>query len=419
MLKRSKPRVLLVATFPPPVHGSSMVSMQIKESEIINDAFEVDYVNLGTSRTMAEIGRLSYVLYARKALRFLCSYFKMLWKLLSYRYDLTYLAITCHDVGFLKDSPFVITARLLSKKYVIHQHNRGMAPYVQRAPYKWLLPMAYNKAKVILLSWRLYEDISAVVKKEQVLICPNGLPMPEYLLKNKDASINLKEKESVPEILFLSNLVESKGVWPLLDAYKILKDKGVRFHSSFVGGTSRFISAGKFAAEVKARGLEGMVEYLGPQYGDDKWRAYQRADIFVLPSMDDCLPLTIMEAMMTKTAVVGSDIGAIPDLVEDGVTGYIISSEDLIVETGGKFLDWEPNAEMAQKIAESRKQRANGNAYGESTKSLAIALEKLLLNPDLCRKMGEAGYEKYQREFTLEAFEYKMKEILSSCMEGN
>ena len=141
--------------------------------------------------------------------------------------------------------------------------------------------------------------------------------------------------------------------------------------------------------------------------------------MFVLPSMDDCLPLTVIEAMMTKTAVVGSDIGANPDLVEDGVTGYIISSEDLIVETGGKFLDWEPSAEMVQKIAESRKQRANGNAYGESTKSLANALEKLLLNPDLCRKMGEAGYEKYQREFTLEAFEYKMKEILSSCMEGN
>lgn len=415
-MKSNKPRVLLVATFPPPVHGSSMVSMQIKESEIINDAFEVDYVNLGTSRTMAEIGRHSYVLYARKALRFLCSYLKLLWKLLSHRYDLTYLAITCHDVGFLKDSPFVITTRLLSKKYVIHQHNRGMAPYVQRAPYKWLLPMAYNKAKVILLSWKLYEDISAVVKKEQILICPNGLPMPEYLLKNKDVCVQLREKNSVPEILFLSNLVESKGVWSLLDAYKILKDKGVRFHSSFVGGTSRFISADKFATEVKVRGLEGMVEYLGPQYGDDKWRAYQRADIFVLPSMDDCLPLTIMEAMMTKTAVVGSDIGAIPDLVEDGVTGYIISSEDLIVETGGKFLDWEPNAEMAQKIAESKKLKAKGYMCGEGTKSLANALEKLLLNPDLCRKMGESGYEKYQREFTLEAFEKNMLECLKKSL---
>ena len=416
-IKNIKPRVLIVATFPPPVHGSSMVSMQIKDSAIINDSFEVDYVNLGTSRTMAELGKHSYVLYARKSLRFLGSYFRMLWKLLTHRYDLTYLAITCHDIGFLKDSPFVITARLLSKKYAIHQHNRGMAPYVHRAPYKWLLPLAYNKAKVILLSWRLYEDISAVVKKEQIMICPNGLPMPECLQKNKDGDLKFRKKNSVPEVLFLSNLVESKGVWSLLDAYKILRDKGVKFHGSFVGGTSRFISAEKFASEVKARGLESVVEYLGPQYGDNKWLAYQRADVFVLPSMDDCLPLTVIEAMMTKTAVVGSDIGAIPDLVEDGVTGYIINSEDLIIESGGKFLDWKPSAEMAQKMDDAGKQRVKGMGYGEGTLGLAKALEKILLNPDLCRKMGEAGYEKYQREFTIGAFEKNMLKCLKTCME--
>ena len=414
MYKEIKSRILLVATFPPPVHGSSMVSMQIRDSEIINEAFEVDYVNLGTSRTMAEIGRRSYVLYARKLFRFLGSYFRMLWKLLTHRYDLTYLAITCHDVGFLKDCPFVITARLLSKKYVIHQHNRGMSPYVHRAPYKWLLPLAYSKAKVILLSWRLYDDISEVVKREQVLICPNGLPMPGYLVNSMG---NVSENNAhIPEILFLSNLVESKGVWLLLDALQMLKMKGVIFHCSFVGGTSRFISAEKFEAEVEARNLKDMVEYLGPQYGDDKWRAFQRADVFVLPSMDDCLPLTVTEAMMCHLPVVGSDIGAIPDLVEDDVTGFIISSEDLIIESGGEFLDWEPSAELSARIEGAKRLKEMGGNVKKGSRALADRLERLLTNPELRRQMGEAGYERYKKYFTQEAFEKTMLECLKNSL---
>ena len=413
-MKSSNPRILLVAPLPPPVHGSSMVSMWIKDSKIINDAFDVDYVNLSTSRSMAEIGKRSYILYACKSLRFLGSYFKMLWKLLTYRYDLTYLAITCHDVGFLKDCPFVLTARLLSKKYVIHQHNRGMAPYVHRAPYKWLLPLAYNKAKVILLSWRLYDDTSEVVKREQVLICPNGLPMPEYLANS--ARIFNDNTNRTPEILFLSNLVESKGVWQLLDALQMLKMKGVTFHCSFVGGTSRFISAEKFEAEVSARNLKDNVEYLGLQYGDDKWRAFQKADIFVLPSMDDCLPLTIIEAMMCRLPVVSSDVGAIPDLVEDGITGFVISSEDLIIESGGEFLDWEPSAVIAARIEEAKRLKHNGEDVKKGSCALADRLECLLKSSELRRKMGEAGYERYKTYFTQEAFEKTMLECLRKSL---
>lgn len=412
-MKDKKPRVLLVATFPPPVHGSSMVSMQIKNSTKINEAFDVDWVNLGTSRSMAEIGKHSYALYARKAFRFLGSYFKMLWKLLTHRYDLTYLAITCHDIGFLKDCPFVLTARLLSKKYAIHQHNRGMAPYVNRKPYKWLLPMAYKNAKVILLSWRLYPDIQEVVRKEQVLICPNGLPNPN----DNDDDNYLRNKNEIPEILFLSNLVEAKGVWPLLDALKMLKGKGIEFHCLFVGGTSRFISAEKFASEVKARGLEGIAEYVGPQYGDDKWKAFKKADVFVLPSMDDCLPLTIAEAMMCGVPVVASDVGAIPDLVEDGVTGFIFSHEDLIVETGGEFLDWEPRAEMAARIAEAKELKQKGENLNTGSKAIADRLESLLMNSDLREQMGRAGYERYQNLFTQEVFEKRMLECLKKSME--
>lgn len=52
-----KPRILFIGTLPPPVHGSAVVSLQIKDSKVINDAFDGDWVNLSTSCRMDEIGK--------------------------------------------------------------------------------------------------------------------------------------------------------------------------------------------------------------------------------------------------------------------------------------------------------------------------------------------------------------------------
>ena len=91
-----KPRILYIATFPPPIHGSSVVSEQIRNSKVLNDAFDGDYVNLGTSRKMDEIGKGGLWLNMLKLWRFAGAFVKTFWLLLTHRYDLCYCAITCH-----------------------------------------------------------------------------------------------------------------------------------------------------------------------------------------------------------------------------------------------------------------------------------------------------------------------------------
>ena len=168
----NKPRILFITPLPPPVHGSAMVSQYIKDSELIRGEFACDFVNLSTSRRMDEIGRGG----VKKLLRFVGSFFMLFYKLLVHRYDLCYLAITCHGVGFLKDAPFVLLCKLFGRKVVIHQHNKGMSGCIERWPYRWLIPYVYKHTRVILLSWYLYPDIEKAVKREQVVICPNGIP---------------------------------------------------------------------------------------------------------------------------------------------------------------------------------------------------------------------------------------------------
>lgn len=214
IMKDQKNRILFIMPLPPPVHGSAMMSQYIKGSKAVNEKFLCDYVNLSTSRSMSEIGKKSPI----KIFRFFNAYLKTFLKLCTKRYDLCYLAITCHGRGFLKDTPFALLCKLFGNRIVIHQHNKGMSKDVDKPLYKFLFKAVYKNAKVILLSDRLYPDISSIVDKSQVMICPNGVPkIKQYPKKNN----------AVPRLLFLSNLIESKGVLVLLDACKILKRRDI------------------------------------------------------------------------------------------------------------------------------------------------------------------------------------------------
>ena len=371
-VKRKK-RVLFIATFPPPVHGSAMVSEQIKNSKVINEAFDGDYVNLGTSRKMDEIGKGGILLNLKKLFRFACAFFRTLYLLLTHRYDLCYCAITCHGPGFLKDAPFVLLCKLFGRKVVIHQHNKGMSKDVDRPVYRWLLPLVYKNAKVILLSWHLYPDIEKVVKREDVMICPNGIKPtvePDYV----------HTPNEIPHILFLSNLLVDKGVLVLLDALKILKEKGYSFVCDFVGSETKEINAARFEQEVNARGLNTVVIYHGRKYGEEKAEFFKQADFFTLPSFNEAFPLVNIEAMEYRLPIISTNVGGIPDEVEDGENGLIV----------------EPKNDSA----------------------LADAICKLIGDSALRQKMGEKGYEKFKSQFTEECFENQLVESINSVRKG-
>lgn len=373
---KRKSRILMVCTLPPPVHGSAMVSQYIKDSELINCEYEMDFVNLSTSRQMSEIGKSSPILLLKKLWRFLRSYFRCFWLLLTHRYALCYCAITCHGVGFLKDSPFVLLCKLFGHKIVIHQHNKGMSGDLDKWPYRWYTPFVYKNCKVMLLSWRLYPDIEKVVKKEHVLICPNGIPP----LDNEGSEVKVKRHNPIPRLLYLSNLIVSKGVYVLLDACKILKDKGIAFTCDFVGGESKEISRADFEAAVHERGLDEKVQYLGRKYGDEKVAEYRNSDAFVLPTMNDCLPLTIIEAMQQAIPTVSTDIGAVADLVEPMVTGLIAATN--------------------------------------SPEDLAEKLQTLIDNKDLRLELGRNALKSYNENFSLEAFENCLLSSLHDLVGG-
>jgi glycosyltransferase involved in cell wall biosynthesis len=196
-------------------------------------------------------------------------------------------------------------------------------------------------------------------------------------LTSSSDAINRSEAASLTvNLLFLSNLIPSKGVYVLLDACKMLKDRGVAFQCNFVGGESKEMDRRVFEEAVKERGLEGCVLYHGPKYGEEKEQYWRMADVFVFPTFyhNETFGLVIVEAMQYRLPIVSTDEGGIPDVVIDGQNGFICKRKDAV--------------------------------------SLANAIERLIVDEALRNTMGEEGYRIYQEKFTLSCFENKFTEIL-------
>lgn len=369
----TRPGVLFITPLPPPVHGSAMVSDFIRNSRKINEAFKCDYVNLSLSRTVSEIGKTSF----NKTGRFISAYFKTLHLLLHNHYDLCCIALTCHGPGFLKDAPFAKLCKLFGVRLLIHQHNKGMAAYVGKWPYNKLLKSVYKDSTVILLSWKLYEDISSVVSKDQVLICHNGIGDLEAGMESK------RTDNGTANLLYLSNLIPDKGVPELLKACSILKQKDIPFECHIVGNETQELSRNDLSSSIESLGIEGSVFFDGCKYGKDKEEAFATSDIFVFPTRypNECFPLVLLEAMQHSLPVVTTDEGGIPDIVTDGENGLICKKND--------------------------------------PESLANALEKLILDPENRRLMGEAGRAKYEAEFTLDTFEDSFIDCIYSSLKKN
>lgn len=370
-----KNKILFLLHTPPPIHGSSLVGLSIKESEIINNTFKTDYVNLLASKSVSDSGNISI----KKIFFFLDTLIRVFSLIVKLKPDLGYLALSTTGPAFFKDFLFVFLLKLFKVKPIYHLHNKGVSLHHNNFLYRICYKYIFKNSDVIILSKLLYSDINSFVHSSNIHICANGIPfLNKNLIVNKCSKLDKVSNSDEPIlILFLSNLFVSKGVYILLESCRLLKQKNIRYKCIFVGGEGD-INSNTFNKKINKLQLNDEVSYLGPKYGDDKINLYSETDIFVLPSFSDCFPLVLLEAMKHSLPIISTFEGGIPDILENGITGFLVPKMD---------------------------------PY-----SLADKLEKLIKNRDLRLQMGEEGHNKYLKEFTLGKFENRLLEIFKFTM---
>lgn len=368
---------------PPPVHGASMVGKYILESEVVSNHIEAEYFNIATAANLEDIGKLS--------LKKLTTVFSLInrlrQKVREFQPDYIYYTPNATGMPFYKDWLVVTSLKMMGCKVVAHYHNKG----VVTRQYKWMDNILYKSffkgLKVILLADALYPDIQKYVKREDVQVCGNGVPDIEQTIKRSVPDPNV----SYPlNILYLSNMMEEKGVYQLLEACALLKKRGKPFVCRFAGGW-KDISEDAFRDKAKALGLavstpgnattDADVVALGPQYNEDKILCLKNANIFVFPTYyhNECFPLVLLEAMQCQLACISTNEAAIPEIIENVKTGIVINKDE-----SGK----------------------------PSVTQLTDAIDLMIDDRMLCYQMGQEGRKKYEKEYTLSKFENRLTDIL-------
>lgn len=360
-----KPKILFILHLPPPIHGAAMMGKYIQESELVNSSFDCFCINLATAGSLSDIGHVSL----EKLLKYLLLLRYISHVVKEIRPELVYITPNAGGKAFFKDFIVVQMLKSMGCKIIAHYHNKGVSAYQSKWIYNFLYKRFFSNLKVILLAENLYKDIAKYVKREDVYICPNGIP------SSCKEEMEARRNNVIPHLLFLSNLLISKGVIVLLDALKILKEKEYTFVCQFIGGETAEINAVQFFEEVNKRELSDLVTYVGRKVREEKEAFFRQADIFVFPTYYETFGLVNLEAMEYKLPVISTNEGGIPDIVKDGENGLICEKQNPV--------------------------------------SLADCIAKLLDDEELRVKMGSAGHEKFCREFTLDKFENRMRDILN------
>ncbi|MFM0503294.1 glycosyltransferase family 4 protein [Paraburkholderia caffeinilytica] len=140
------------------------------------------------------------------------------------------------------------------------------------------------------------------------------------------AGVALRDKpdamgaDFTPYVAFVGRFTEGKGIDELLKATALLTRQGLNFHLRLAGtgDTDRWMRA------AVGYGVSDQVRFVGWLQGDEKLAFYRDASLFCMPSHFEAFGISTLEAMFIGRPVVGTEVGGFLDLVEDGVTGYLV-----------------------------------------------------------------------------------------------
>ena len=170
-----------------------------------------------------------------------------------------------------------------------------------------------------------------------------------------------------PLIVAIGRLIAKKGFANLIRACALLVEHGRSFRCEIFGEGPL---ENQLRGQIEESGLKELVQLPGAKPQHEIRKCLARARVFVMPSVPeaeggmDNLPTVIMEAMATALPVVSTRIGGIPEMVVESETGFLVEPDDVV--------------------------------------ALAGAIEEVINDRSLGQKLGQAGYERAEKFFSIE-----------------
>lgn len=366
--------IVLIGPLPPPYVGQS-ISFQMLVDGMKEDHIPYTVVDLSGKRK--SYGGAASWARALEYIKILFDYFRK--SILGKK--TIYVTIAQSRHGFFRDFVIIWFAYLKGHRIVCHLKGGNYDNFyeAQQKCMRWIIRRTLLRVdNILVLGKRLRNMYNFEPRlKDKICVVSNGLPFA--LNKATEPKILPADKSKPIRLLYLSNLIESKGYLDLLEVVRILiKEHKIPVECHFCGlflankpddALVRDAVHGRklFEEFVATNNLEKNVTYCGVVSGEEKNRELRDAHFFVLPTNynNEGQPVSIIEAMAFGDVVVSTDYRAIPDMVEHEKTGLLVP-------------------------------------YGQP-KAIAQAIAETTANPEMYSKMSKATLEHFQKHFTREA----------------
>jgi glycosyltransferase involved in cell wall biosynthesis len=174
---------------------------------------------------------------------------------------------------------------------------------------------------VIAISKNTKSEIKQLTRKDKnIFVVYPGLDQIEF-------ETTPTEKHDKLNLLFVGDCVRRKGLEYLIEGLSSLNQKNVLLH--IVGRDDRDLAYSDYVHKLsEKKELQGKVVFHGRADGIRKQKLFRNSHIFVLPSLWEGYGMAVAEAMCYGLPIVATKVGAIPELVKDGVNGILVSPRD-------------------------------------------------------------------------------------------
>ena len=210
---------------------------------------------------------------------------------------------------------FLIAKKLFRKRVIYHIHGgeyhlfyKEVSNFMRRR----ISGMINGSDALIVLSVEWENYYSKTFNNDNIHIVNNIVEFPKRIPVEKNGRLTL---------VFLGTIIERKGIFNLLEAIGLLSEEEKSRIQLVVGGNGDIKGLNK---AIDRLNLGEVVEFVGWIKGDEKIELLNKADLMILPSLAEGLPISLLEGMSYGLALVATDVGGIPQILKPNWNGQLI-----------------------------------------------------------------------------------------------
>ncbi len=295
----------LVAPLPPPYGGMANQALQLSRL-LGSEGYAVHLVQVNAPYSPAWIGKIKGV----RAIVRMMPYLWNLWKTAG-KVDLFHIMANSGWSWHLFAAPAVWIAALRGKPVIINYHG-GEARVFFRRSHRWVKPTLGRAALIVVPSGFLQEVFAEYGHAARII--PNIIDLEKFSRKG--------EPHNWKHIVVTRNLEPIYDVATAIYAFEIAYRNHPEIRMSIAGEGVEKQALERLTKELK---INHVVSFTGRLTNEQVAELYRTADIMINPSLADNMPISILEALASEVAVVSTNVGGVPYLVEHEKTALLVN----------------------------------------------------------------------------------------------